>query len=242
MTQRQFPCAWMILPAFGCALTAPHARAQDEASQSVALYFLALGIDGRVAAGDASASIDADSADFFDQLEWGGMGSYRYQRESWSLQVDVIYATLAGDAPAGPRAELEQAMIEVDGGYRFNDVFEIVAGARAWDYQIEINALTPGGAPASRSASWTDPLIGARCSVPLGDAWEVTLRADVGGFGVGSDFAWHATAGIGWHGSDTFSVLAGFRVFDVDFDSDDAGGARVDLRVQGPALGAAVRF
>jgi opacity protein-like surface antigen len=182
------------------------------------------------------------ASDFFDQLEWGGMGSYRYEREHWSVQIDAIYATLAADAQSGQRAEAEQAMIEIGGGYRLNEFFEVVIGARGWDYQVELGAIAPGNAPARESDGWTDPFVGARFNVPLGEQWDLVMRADVGGFGVGSDFAWHATAVVGWHASDNVSLLAGYRIFDLDFESNDADGVRVDLQEHGPALGAAFKF
>lgn len=244
MASRALRYAWTTLSlAFVCTAPALPAHAQGEASQSVAFYALGLASDGVVAAGDAAASIDLSTSDFFDQLEWGSMGSYRYAQEGWSVQIDAIYATLVHDTESGVRAELEQSMIEVDGGYRLNDFVELVIGVRGWDYEVHLTAVGPGGAPASGSDSWTDPLLGARFSVPLGERWDLVVRADVGGFGVGSDFTWHATAAIGWHAGDSVRLLAGYRIFDLDYESDHAAdGIRIDLQQRGPAIGAALAF
>jgi hypothetical protein len=38
---------------------------------------------------------------------------------------------------------------------------------------------------------WVDPLVGLKLHHKAGDRWRFTLQGDIGGFGVGSDFAWH---------------------------------------------------
>ena len=44
----------------------------------------------------------------------------------------------------------------------------------------------------SISETWVDPIIIGRVKFPAGKKWLFQLRADVGGFGIGSDFAWQA--------------------------------------------------
>lgn len=223
------------------ALAPSVSTAQDEGgSQSVAFYVVGFAIDGSVGVGDASAEVDLSASEFFDELEWGGMGTYRYEQEMWSFQVDVIYATLAGAMAEGPGAELDLSMIEVDGGYRLNEALEIVVGARGWQYDA---VVITGGGPVEGDRSWTDPLIGARLTLPLGAQWELITRADIGGFGVGSEFAWHATVATTWNISESFGVLFGYRIFDVDLDDDDGGEeVSADLQHSGPAIGVSITF
>lgn len=227
-----------------CLSLTPAARAEGEQdSQSVAFYVLGLAIDGSVGVGEAAAEIDLSASEFFDELEWGGMGSYRYQLERWSFQVDVVYATLSGQTAAGPRAQLDLSMIELDGGYRVSDAFEIVVGARGWQYDAMVDAPQSGGRPIEGDRRWTDPLIGVRFTLPIGERWELLARGDVGGFGVGSEFAWHATVAATWRLLDNFGVLFGYRVFDVELDNDDAAAeVHADLQHSGPALGFSLAF
>jgi len=46
------------------------------------------------------------------------------------------------------------------------------------------------------SESWVDPLIGSRIGLGLTDRWTIGGEANVGGFGVGSDFTWNAQAAV----------------------------------------------
>lgn len=243
MRMQDFKQPFARLSCAACAaLFTTSAAGDEEPSQSVAFYVLGLAIDGSVSVGEVAADIDLSASEFFDQLEWGGMGSYRFQQERWSFQLDVLYATLAGQTPAGPRAELDLSMIELDGGYRLNESLEIVIGARGWDYEAQLNVVGAGGAPVRGSRSWTDPLLGARLMLPIGERWELLARADVGGFGVGADFAWHATAALSWRLSDSFGVLFGYRIFDLDIDDDDDESVHADLQHSGPALGVSLGF
>jgi hypothetical protein len=224
--------------------------AAEQPSQSIAFYAVGFALDGAVAVGDLTADIDLSSSEVLDHLEFAAMGSYRYQTEPWSLQVDVIYASLTGEKDgaqglARAKADVDQAMIEINGGYRVHDNFELMAGARYWEYETDIE-LSISGAPAQRAAgdeSWIDPLIGARLTLPVGSNWEFVARGDIGGFGVGSDFAWHATALFDWRVSEHVGLLFGYRIFDVDFE-DGSGRERIgiDLQQSGPAVGVAFAF
>jgi hypothetical protein len=200
------------------------------------------GLNGAVSVGDLTADIDLRSSEVLDHLEFAAMGSYRYQTEPWSLQVDVIYASVTGEkdgAQGGARAkvDLDQAMIEINGGYRVHENIELIAGARYWEYETDIALFISG------DKSWIDPLLGARLTIPIGSNWEFVARGDIGDFGVGSDFAWHATAFFDWRVSEHFGLLFGYRIFDVDFE-DGSGRERIgiDLQQSGPAVGVAFAF
>lgn len=77
----------------------------------------------------------------------------------------------------------------------------------------------------------------------IGSNWDFVARGDIGGFGVGSDFAWHATVLFNWRVSEHFGLLFGYRIFDVDFE-DGSGAERIgiDLQQSGPAVGVAFAF
>ncbi len=73
------------------------------------------------------------------------------------------------------------------------------------------------------------------------------MRGDVGGFDVGSRFAWQAIAGYGfdfavWNGI-TFSGVLGYRGLYVDY-AHGAGrqGYEFDMLQHGPVLGVSMRF
>ena len=73
---------------------------------------------------------------------------------------------------------------------------------------------------------------------PFAEDWAFHARADVGGFGVGSDFAWNAQALVDYRLSSYARVFLGYRALDFDF-ADGSGSDRVeyDLRLWGPLIG-----
>lgn len=96
---------------------------------------------------------------------------------------------------------------------------------------------------ASRDASWVDRLVGLNVVVPFADKWTYTLRGDVGGFGVGSDFTWHMITTFRRQNTETFAWYFGYRV--IAFDYEDGQGRdyqHYDLRQHGPGVGIAIGF
>jgi hypothetical protein len=68
------------------------------------------------------------------------------------------------------------------------------------------------GPTVDQNESWVEPLIGSRFTLDLADRWTLAAEANVGGFGVGSDFAWNAQALLGYRtillGRETTFALA----------------------------------
>lgn len=61
------------------------------------------------------------------------------------------------------------------------------------------------------SKDWVDPIIGLRWLWGFSDRWSLKLRGDIGGFGVGSDFAWQAAGLIDWQPFKYVSFIGGYR-------------------------------
>jgi formylglycine-generating enzyme required for sulfatase activity len=84
--------------------------------------------------------------------------------------------------------------------------------------------------------------IGSHIGLDLTDRWAIAGEANVGGFGVGSDFTWNVQAFVGYRttlfGRNTTFAL-GYRALHQDYDHADF---EWDVTMHGPILGAAVRF
>jgi opacity protein-like surface antigen len=239
-------------PLISSAALLPTAAMAQEPVQTLVFYALGIGIDGEATAGPLTADVDVSLSEVFENLEFAAMGSYRWDSDPWAFQVDVMYAALAADKEgsrglARASLDLDQAMIEADVGYQLTKNLDVMVGARYWDYETEIvlQGSGPLGTVQRRdgSESWTDPLIGLRLVMPLGEHWAFTARGDVGGFGVGADFAWNVTAFFDWRVGRQFSLLAGYRIFDVEFEDEGSRGKfGLDLQQSGPGLGVAFSF
>jgi hypothetical protein len=77
----------------------------------------------------------------------------------------------------------------------------------------------------------------------LNEKWSFLGRADIGGFGVGSDFSWNALAGFGYKTSETQTAYIGYRALSVD--REDGTGDDLfkwDVLYYGPEIGYEFRW
>jgi len=228
--------------------------AEDAWQHTITGYMVAASIDGKAGVGDVTVDVDTSFSDILDNLDWGAMGAYRGERGPWAVSLDVMYLAVEADGSGlGPlgrskaHAEGDQLIVQLDGGYDITEHLSAYVGARYWRVDADVK-LTSGGPQgevlrAGRTEDWIDPLVGLRYAVPLGDRWLLIAKGDVGGFGAGSDFSWHATALAAWQVSELVHLLIGYRHIDVDYD-DGSGRDRFvwDLTEAGPTLGVAWRF
>jgi len=243
-----------------CLAMVGSAGAQSEDWQNaITPYIWGTGMSGNVAVGTplGSVAINADLSfgEILDDLDFGGMISYEGKNDRWLVLGDVIFMNLGADVDSTSgqvsvrhSADIEQSLMEADVGYRLTENMALFVGARYSDIDGEIGIATTGPTvgtvrSASFSENWVDPVVGFLGEWPLSEQWEWDLRADIGGFGVGSDFVWQAQATLRWKVRTNFDVVASYRYMEVDFDQDEATGLLVyDMVSAGPGIGVTFHF
>jgi hypothetical protein len=163
------------------------------------------------------ANVDfATSATFTARSDaWVVLSDFSYTKlgldESLSgseLSIDsaVYWATLAGghSIVAGPAGR-----VDVFGGMRYTFL----------DGDVE----STGGVSGSNrdNQDWLDPLVGFEASGRIAERWRLGLLADVGGFGVGSDFAYEIWPSASWTYNEIITLHVGYRLLSMDFDRSD---------------------
>lgn len=215
----------------------------------VAPYLFAAGMDGTAGIGPIEADVSQSFGDIVSNLDMGFMGAYRGTKDKYSITVDAIYMSL-GVTEKGPGGVLrgdvgvEQLALEGDFGYSLSEAVTVFGGLRYNDISSDVKVSGPlGTRKASGSKSWVDPLIGAIYSHKFNDTWSMSLRGDIGGFGIGSDFAWQGLATLRWQVTPTVGVLGAYRYIDMDYE-DGSGNGRFlyDMAITGPALGVVFSF
>lgn len=212
-------------------------------------YVFASGMSGTVRTGKGAADIDASFNDILDHLELGGMLAFEaaLPDSSWAFLIDLVYMNLEDEGMTrGPMAvpvdaEVEQFVGELSAAYEVLDAgrFDVLAGMRYWNLSADLTAHTSGGAlAAGLSLDWIDPLLGARTRLPLSKHFDCMLRGDIGGFGVGSQFAANLMGEVGWTMSETFQLALGYRYVYVDYRSN----VSYEMGYAGPTLGLEIRF
>ena len=220
-----------------------------EWKHELAPYVWGAGMSGTTTLGPVTGDVDASFGDILDNLETGFMGLYRGTRDRWSVTVDGIYMGLGADGrgPAGfvkADIDLDQSALEVDVGYEVIERLTVFGGLRYNDLSVKVDTSGPLGEQSrDMDQDWVDPVIGAHYAIPFADEWSLILRGDVGGFGVGSEFAWQALATMRWQVSERTGLLAAYRYIDMDYeDGNGSNYFNYDMSLSGPAVGVVFTF
>ncbi len=215
-------------------------------------YLMGAYMEGTSAIGELEADINLSPSDIFSNLDFGAMVAYRGETEGWAVMTDLIYMKL-GASRTSPgdnllaRVNLEQTTIQLDLARRLTERFEITLGARYWDVEntLQLIGQGPVGIDLRGDAgdSWVDPVVGLRFTHPFNPRWSLMGKGDIGGFGIGSDFTWHATLALNWMASDRVGVALLYRHIAVDYESG-SGASRfaLDITQAGPGLGVSFVF
>lgn len=142
--------------------------------------------------------------------------------------------------------------------------FDVLAGGRYWfqraDITLNMSAALNVNVPdlefsadrrkataRSGNISWVDPFVGFRVRHKFAPGHDLSLEADLGGFGIGSRIsyqalgAWHfnigTTGSVGWAG------VLGYRVLYVDYIRGEGSSLfHMNLLQQGPLIGLTAKF
>ena len=263
MRGKSFVWVFFMLMTLALSNTAQAQVAKDNAPSdfqwTVAPYAWLTGISGTVGAKGYDADVDVSFADLSKYLNMGAMvHAEMLYRERFGLFSDFNYSLLGADV-SGKRSSLDAKMslvlADVVGFYRVGSVplgkaqtssmdFDLLAGARIWSLAMKLDA---DGKRRSRDVyaqkTWADPIVGARATFHLTDAWLMSLRGGIGGFSVSSALTWDATALVGYTFWEHGTLLAGYRAVGVNYTEGSGDNAfKFDVTLSGPILGLAFTF
>ena len=91
----------------------------------------------------------------------------------------------------------------------------------------------------ARTDDWFDPYIGLRARYNLSNAFYLTTKADVGGFGIGSDVTTQVSAALGCQVTRNLYSEVGFRYL---YDDYNSGGLLYRVSMYGPELTFGLKF
>lgn len=232
------------------SLAAHGAAGEDDAFRNTAqLYLLAPSMSGTVGVGPLGTEIDVPSSRIFETLKFAVLADYRGEAPKWAVAADVVYMNLGGSGTGSLAAGLadvgvEEFIVDVAGAYRILKAFELLAGGRYTRLRTTVTLTTPlNTRDAKVDEDFFDPFVGAQAFLPLSKAFQLQLRGDVGGFGVGCHFTWQAMARVNWQASSVVRFGVGYRWLDQDFETGSGTDYfKWDVLTQGPLIAAGVSF
>jgi hypothetical protein len=199
-----------------------------------------------------TASFELNPGDIFKMLRGFLTLYFEAAHPKFSLATDILYMNLGKGAqlPVGDRSadlRMQQLATELVVFGRIADWFEFGGGGRVNFVQAFLSAPAGMVLPALEAdfrKTWFDPLIAVRFSVPFkNDHWHLGVRADVGGFTLGSQYAWqvYPYGGYNFDGvkdKRVFELGAAFRAFGMKYELGDGPNRLVyDMIIWGPELG-----
>jgi hypothetical protein len=209
----------------------------------VAPYLLFPYMDGTVTVRAFDISVDANPGDIFDRLQFGAMLYLEANNGTWGVSLDGIYMNLEQGAERVPlEAGMKQGAVELTGYRRVGEWAEVLLGGRL--NVLGASLIGEGGIIDRKDDKvWFDPFLGARLRVPNTGKWHLAIRGDVGGFGVGSDFAWQVYPLVGYRFSRLFEATVAYRWLDMDYKTGSGEDAfRYNMTIFGPEVGLLFHF
>jgi len=214
------------------------------------VYYWSASLTGDLTVDGQEVDLDGGGDGFSgDPALSGFLGSFEASRGPWSFVVAPIFVNVetTGDESGNVDADVE-IRAQIHEGFVAHEIagkWQWLAGARYYGLSTDVD-LSQGGVPvgsADSSRSWVDPIVGVRYRGDLGRDWWLRGRADVGGFGLGSDLAWNASALFGYEFSSVFGAQLGYRALHIDFeDGSGSDRAAYDLAMHGPIVGVSFSF
>ncbi len=198
-----------------------------------------------------TSEIDLKFKDILENLQFAFMLHGEAYRGDWGLMVDYSYLKLGSDLN-GPLEILRditfrQSVFELFASRKFEKdwgLINLYGGIRVWNYNIQLAFQNIEISRITRKQNWVDPTIGGRIYFNVSNRFMAGLRADMGGFGLGSNFAFNLQPGLSYRFSDLFSLAIQYKYLYADFENDKEGPDffGIDAASHGPLVGFLFQF
>lgn len=137
------------------------------------------------------------------------------------------------------QAILRQRQAELDGAIKSGLQSRVNSVKASISNQIANTLKEALDRRVTRTDDWWDPFVGLRGHYDLSKTFYLTGRADIGGFGVGSELSWQINAGLGCHITRNLYSEMTYRIYDVNYRH---GGLTYDVLTHGIELSAGITF
>ena len=229
----------------------------DDWTFSVEPYLLAASIEGDASMGRVNGvEVDVNFSRILETLDMAFMLHFEaHSANGWGFILDYGFMDLSDDI-FGQRggvldARVRQGIFEgllVKQSRNPSSGLEYFAGIRWWDNKVGVvidPAILPGDITRKIDASWIDLVVGARWTRPLSERWNLSIKGDVGGFGVESDFTSSLAVGAVYSFSNRYALDLQYKALWVDYEDGNVGRPNFfayDTVTHGPIVGFQFNF
>ena len=225
-------------------------------------------LSGTVGVKGQTSDVDVSFSDIWDNLNLAFMAHIEASKGRFGMFVNPLYTRLEADSSTEIlsqkiKAELAMNMFILEFGVNYlfgpyaldgtagNKMPRVairpLLGGRYTYLDADIDTKGLQSRSFSGSQDWIDPVIGVHTQWDFTERWNMILGGTIGGFGVGSQFAWSAIGLVGYRfnfsKTVTGNVLVGYRVLDQNYDTGSGRDkSEWDVIMYGPILGLTIGF
>jgi hypothetical protein len=165
---------------------------------------------------------------FFDTLrndwQWGAKLRFEAAQGHWTALLDAQVVRLIHHGRSRGfkvKRDVQQLIAEALAARRFGPkehCIETLTGIRYFylDANVDVRFIKK----FNDIFEWYDPLIGLRHNYAISPRWRVESRADMSGFGMGSEFTWQVSSQLFCRIGKSRELTAGYRHLDFDYRKD----------------------
>ena len=231
----------------------PTAAMDDQWHFNVVPYLWMCGIEGTASVGPLTVPVEASFSDLLEDFDFGLAARFEGRKNRVGFGLDFTYNNLgtpvASSAPIvgqlGLKADVRQLFSEgfvfyrvASGGRTDNPAhLDVLVGVRYTGTRVRLTAESAAGVAYDgefTELSWLDAMAGVKGRVPLGSRMVLLARGDIAGFG--SQLTWNLEGDLAFLASQHFTIGAGWRYMDIDYENDDAPVKVFQLAYNGPRV------
>jgi hypothetical protein len=206
-------------------------------------------------------SVGKDRFSIFGDLFYSKIG-FSGERTKQVNPVAGLEISVKGKATLTTTLTIAQVAAAYDIIQQGGTTLGVYVGARYWNATADLNLKITGdvnltnlglkrkgkyAVATTGDMEWVDPLVGFRVEQEITPVDQLMLLADIGGFGVGSEFSWQVFGGYShvWQisRSTKMALDLGYRILSVDYEEGSGTSQRgLDLTLHGPLAGLSFRW
>jgi hypothetical protein len=173
--------------------------------------------------------------DYYKSSNLGLNGKIELRKKNFGILIDWNNVDLHKE-----KSFIDLSVLEVSLIYRVYKNLEILAGGRYIRSKIGYPGIA--GQNVEGNEKWIDPIIGGRISWEISKRFIFLARADIGGFGAGSDFEWNLMGGVGYRLAN-ITFLVSYRLWNARYENGTNENQFIyDITTSGPDLGMVLKF
>lgn len=203
------------------------------------IYGFLPGLYGHVYLGPVDIDMAAPS-DSLIKLNGFFMATLRLGYDKFGFNFDLFYGSIkASNERPTVDTDIDETVIQTSLSYYALPWLEPYAGFRYDRVGVNINRPpSENFHPGLRD--WYDPIVGIHMTGKASESWTLHLRADVGGFGVGSEVTWQLIFTGSWRATKWLSLDLSYRILYLRYVENNQGDLnylKFDMTEAGPQVG-----